>query len=452
MLDKRLWYLAILLTGWVMPALAAPAWVGVTTGAVWCATQDSQQTFIPKVQQTRPAREADQCLIRAIMEEDVALIDRCIAREADINFRGNGGWTPLMVAATRGNVTILEHLLGLGANVEDVSDEGWSSLMLAVYQGHEQAVLFLLQQGADLTRAAYVKSDFVVGKRTNTGIDFLERLVAEYRALGDNAQFKNFFHLNTLMIAVLRNQRDILDILVQEGADINSLNAGGISPLFWAIVTGDRQMVAQMLAFRANVNLRSPLGKTPLMFAAGFGFEDICLLLINAGAETNAIDRTGNSSLTYAVRLGRKKCVSLLLQQPHVKLNPKPYQTHTPLLMAIQAGDTDVVRMLVKRGADINHPNKQGETPVCAAVRQDRPEVLALLLRYKPDLSAAYPRSGNTALHLAVIQNHEAMVRRLIAADAPLHLRNNDGHTVLDLARENGHTNLVKILLKSETN
>ncbi len=413
---------------------------------------DSQTTFIPKVQQTKPAREADQCLIRAIMEEDQELIDRCIEREADINFRGKGGWTPLMVAATRGNVAILEHLLGLGANIEDVSDEGWSSLMLAVYQGHHQACVFLLGQGADISRAAYVKSDFVIGKRTGNGIDFLERLIEEYRDLDDGARYKNFFHLNTLMIAVLRRQRAVLDLLMAHDAAIDSRNAGGISPLFWAVVNGDRQMVAQLLDYRADVNLRSPLGKTPLMFAAGFGFDDICLQLINAGANPNLIDDTGNSSLTYAVRLGRKKCISLLLQQPNLKLDPKPTQDHTALLMAVQIGDLDLVRLFLRQGASVDHPNRRGETALWTAAKYGHLEVLNLLLRQKPNLAAVDTPTGNSALHLAVREGHENIVKRLIQADAPLHLRNRKGQTVLDLARASGQTNLVKLLLKSETN
>lgn len=86
----------------------------------------------------------------AIKKGDVLAVRRLIESGSKINAGNKFGWTPLMVAAGRGNTPIIEMLLAAGGDVNSVNDHGVSPLACAALDGHWRAIEVLLKNGASV--------------------------------------------------------------------------------------------------------------------------------------------------------------------------------------------------------------------------------------------------------------------------------------------------------------
>lgn len=154
-------------------------------------------------------------------------------------------------------------------------------------------------------------------------------------------------------------------------------------------------------------------GDSLLVFAAGRNKKAAVQLLLNAGAPVNAYGGQGDSALIRAVSEDRRDVVKILLDaKASVNVRgSKAYLGASPLFLASSIGSIEIVDMLVSSGADVNLANLQGVTPL---------------------MDAAY---GSLA-----------MVKLLLKHGAKPGLRDENGHTALKIARQEGQSEIFKIL------
>jgi hypothetical protein len=122
----------------------------------------------------------------------------------------------------------------------------------------------------------------------------------------------------------------------------------------------------------------------------------------------------------------------------------------TLLMIASSYGQTGVINILLKAGADVNRVNYDGMTALMwGATPMGDPGAVRLLLDAGADVNASYRRSntaGATALMLAASLGLAEIAVLLIGYWAEISARDNDGKTALDRALENGHEDIVKLL------
>lgn len=100
-------------------------------------------------------------------------------------------------------------------------------------------------------------------------------------------------------------------------------------------------------------------------------------------------------------------------------------------MIACSAGRDDIVRDLIKAGADVNWTNENGATCLLYAASRDRQEIAQLLLESGADVNKR-EKLGSTALHRAASRGHLAMVQLLLRAEAiELNAYDNDKNTPL---------------------
>jgi ankyrin repeat protein len=131
------------------------------------------------------------------------------------------------------------------------------------------------------------------------------------------------------------------------------------------------------------------------------------------------------------------------------------------LLLAVQYGDSEVVRELLRTdagrvaGVDIEAKDENGRTPLHYAAGGGRVELVRELLRTDAGRPAADKEArdeyGNTPLHKAAQWNIPKIVRILLTAGADIEARDEYGNTPLHLAAQFGNANAVKELLKIDT-
>lgn len=150
--------------------------------------------------------------------------------------------------------------------------------------------------------------------------------------------------------------------------------------------------------------------------------------------------------LSEAVRAGDRALVEKLLAAG-AAVNEPDTLGGTPLHDACWAGELEIARLLVERGARVNARHREaGSTPLHYAVITNHAAVVEFLLDKGADLQATY-QSGSTPLHLAANRGYAGIAGLLIARGAEVNRADAGGATPLDEAAWKGHAAMVTLLI-----
>ena len=200
---------------------------------------------------------------------------------------------------------------------------------------------------------------------------------------------------------------------LEKGVDVNFLNRQGMTPLQRAISSRDREIVEILLNNRADVNKAGDRKVTPLLhllaIAGGQASSDkegddfeVAKLLLEHGANPNVVsDWPNKTPLLIAAERGDEKMVDLLLAYG-VDINQKgiwtPGQTgNTALHYAAWKGNKEMALLLLDKGADVNVRGVNKVTPLHKVSGPDKEEMIELLLSRGADPNAR-DRFGRTSL------------------------------------------------------
>ena len=379
-------------------------------------------TLVSAAQNT-PARRSlgEVGLLDAAERGDRAAVVRLLTKGANPNTPGPDGTTAIMYAAANDDLELVRALIKAGANVKLANQFGTSALTEAAIIGSAPIVDALLKAGADPnTRNPEGESALMAVARTGK-VDAAKRLV---EAGADINAKENFGGQTALMWAAAQGQADMVKFLASNGADLNArgvvrqwerkviteprpkdMNKGGFTALLYAAREGCVECARHLVAAGADKDLEDPERITPLNMALLNLHYEFAAFMITAGADVDKWDLFGRSPIYMAADtstlpmkgngavavLPSEDSVTaldvarLLLQQganPNLQLKRRPpyrdvpqdrggdtilAQGATPLLRAARAGDAPFVELLLKNGALVDLPSKEGVTPLMAA-------------------------------------------------------------------------------------
>ncbi|ROT76986.1 protein fem-1 homolog B [Penaeus vannamei] len=157
--------------------------------------------------------------------------------------------------------------------------------------------------------------------------------------------------------------------------------------------------------------------------------------------------------LLISARNGHEKAVRTLLkftpdleQEGTVKFDGYVIEGASPLWCAAGAGHLGVVKMLVRNGADVNHPTKTNSTPLRAACFDGRLDIVKYLTDHYANIHITN-KYNNTCLMIAAYKGHVDVVQFLLELGANPDEKAHCGATALHFAAECGHVKIVKELL-----
>jgi len=168
------------------------------------------------------------------------------------------------------------------------------------------------------------------------------------------------------------------------GVDVNvKATGGGWTPLHYATVNDRKEITELLIDEGANVNAKDNDGDTALHIASGKGHKEIAELLIAKGADVSAKDEDiGATPLHLAAQEGRMKVAKLLITNG-ADVNAKNKYGGTPLHLGGGMGkDKEFVELLIAKGADVNVKDKFGNTPLDFAIRHQRTNIADLLRKH----------------------------------------------------------------------
>jgi len=244
----------------------------------------------------------------------------------------------------------------------------------------------------------------------------------------------------------------------------------GGSPLADRIQSGDRKAALAMIAAGADVNTAQPDGTTPLHWAAYRVDRELVQTLLKKGAKADIVNRYGASPLAEAARVADVDLVGMLLEAG-ADANASNEDGQTALMLAARTGNVAVAELLVKHGADVNRREHfKDQSAVMWAAGENRPEMVAFLISKGAELSVRAkstdwptqisneprvqyrPTGGLTPLLYAARAGCLGCVKAMLAAGADVDRPNPDGMTPMMMALDNGSPAVARYLLDRGAN
>jgi uncharacterized protein len=220
-------------------------------------------------------------------------------------------------------------------------------------------------------------------------------------------------HDALLADAVQRHDKQAVQALLKQRADVNVPQSDGATALHWAAYLEDAETTALLIRAGARVDTPNHYGMTPLALASGNGNAAIIDQLLKAGADPNGVVRAGETPLMLAARSGNADAVKVLLSAGAQVDAKETWNGQTALMWAAAAGHGPVVQVLIEHRASVHARSNSGATPLLFAVRRGDMTAVRALLAAGADVKAARP-DGATPLLVAVINGHEDLVDFLL--------------------------------------
>ncbi|EQC25948.1 TKL protein kinase [Saprolegnia diclina VS20] len=272
----------------------------------------------------------------------------------------------LFYAAFHGDISDVKAALRLGADVDRTNETGATALYVAAENGHESVV---------------------------------EQLVTARAAI----DARNDHGWTPLLIAVRRQHTNIVCRLVKAGADINAADHNSkCTPAYVASTYGFVEILRLLVQEKANVNTPQANGYTPLLAAAKLGHTEVLQLLIDAGADLTATSSSHKSARDVAVQNGYAAIVDLLDQA-----------TNLALTKLAAASSTKAISRQLQQG--INSTNEEGQSVLHLAVAENNAALVQHLLLL-PGVDAKKKNKANeTPLLLAIKRMHRRIAAHIYA-------------------------------------
>jgi len=292
---------------------------------------------------------------------NLELVQRLLDANAAVDHKGHLGNTPLFWATVQGRIEIAQCLLEAKANVDVPNTDGATALFSAALYDHTEIVRLLLHAKANANCA--------------------QRQIGS----GGTAQLSG---QTALGLAARDGRMDVVRLLLEGGARINNQDSHGQTPLFLAATHCQHEVVRVLLEADAALELPTIQGQTPLFGAAIKGDAKIVLMLIHAGAsyDVTADITTGagrfsptpgsvRSPVLHAATRHRKTDMVAVLLEAKANVDLQDARGDTALALAAYNHDLDTTTLLVDVGANPTLVNNMGCTPMQQADLHPFPSV-----------------------------------------------------------------------------
>jgi len=413
-----------------------------------------------------PEPDGTTALHWAVRQDDRELVDGLIKAGANVKAANRYGVTPLYLACVNGSAPVIAKLLDAGADPNGATTEGETPLMTVARTGSVEAAKVLLARGADVnSKEQWRQQTPLMWAVAESHPEMAQELIAHGADVNARQVTWNWERqvtkeprekwmplggLTPLLFAARQGCVDCERVLLKAGADINAANPNGFSSILLAIINSHYDAAAFLLDKGADQNIADETGRTPLYAAV-----DMHTLPDSNLPWPSELDNklTSLDLIQALLAHGANVNAQLKKQQPYRSKVDRGADTMlgtgaTPLLRAAKAGDTEVVKVLLAKGADPKLSTKFGMTPLMGAAglgtkeedttgrKKTEPEAIAsiqLCLDAGADVNAA-DNQGETALHGAAQKGWDQVVKFLADHGAKLDVKDKKGRTPLDAA------------------
>ena len=447
----------------------------------------------------------------AAQRKDMAAVRAMVTKRVNVNAPQPDGTTALLWAAHWNDVEAVKLLLRAGANAAATNRFGASPLSEAATSGNAELVKALLEAGVDAKALSTPDGETVLMSAARSGNVESVRMLLD-RGADVNAR-ERYKGQTALMWAAAERHAPVVKLLLERGADwkirgfdretkppklsaasaISPIPRGGFTALMFAAREGDIESARIMLDAGVDVNHGDVDNVTPLVTAIMNKQYTLAKFLIDRGADVNIVDAGGRTSLYAMIDIRNEDWTAMpnrttddplptievvkAIVDHGAKLEvplTRPLTVRsgmdfgdttlgdgaTPMMRAARAGDHEVIRLLLARGANATLTTKDGTNALMFAAgigyrdkntrgsESDALETVKVMMAAGLDIKQTNNR-GENALHGAALRGADTIVQFLIDQGTDVNATSKQGYTPLDVAM--GKTIVLQLPVPQES-
>jgi ankyrin repeat protein len=361
----------------------------------------------------------------------------------DVNKITHDGRTYLIWASQRGNAEMVEYLLGKGAKVDVLDSRGYNAVNFAASGGQRNTKVYdlLIANGANLQKDLTPEGANALLLAVASDKDFTLTNYFISKGLSLNS---TDLAGNTAFSYVARSGNiELLKVLLVKGVKYND------NAIIMASQTGGRagtpiglEMFEYLESLKLNPVTVNANGENALHFIARRPKQDTLIrYFLSKGVDVNKADNDGNTPFMLAAASNRE-IATLNLLAPSVKnINQVNKKGASALSLAVRNNSPEVVALLLEKGADVKVKDAAGDNMAAYLVQSyngargsaDFDTKIKLLSDKGFDITKPQD-NGNTLFHLAIAKNDLAFLKRVEEMKIDINAKNKEGLTVLHKA------------------
>ncbi len=418
------------------------------------------KTFREEILQGAPVNFQDEDLKSALhyaaIKGDIDFASWLINNNATVNIKDKEGWTPLMHAASSDNIELTKILLSAGTDISIADEYNMTAGDIAVDSGDGRLAIVIslssiISAESEESFNNNVELFYAVSQSDYEGVVS----AIEKKA---NINLKDYKGYTPLYNAVINRDNAIVDKLLSHGADLSFVYAGSyindddkIITINHTILTKacvsesyyDLDIIKSLLLYGADPEQKTDEGKNAYDYALLEEDDEIIAFLdIFQNDETL---RKGIALLQAVLKTDQVKVKSLLNEGVEVDFS---FQDTSPIELAIQKGELQIVDLLIKSGAKINGVD-ENYSFLGLAIKQNKADIVSLLLTAGAN-KEQLDEEDNTPLDLAIESANIKILSLLINAGVNVNTKNQNDVLPIFQAIQSKKIAVVQALVKAE--
>ncbi len=393
----------------------------------------------------------------------------------DINYKNNHGQTALMLAF---KPYTIKALIDNGANVNLIDNNGMTALMHTINnKNYTSNIKLLIDSGADINAkdsngmtpllyAAEKKKIDIAKLLTEAGADINAKSATgksalEFLALNGIAveEYKKNSTINqpdlngwtTLMYSIFLDKENFNRVFEKIRHDESSRSSyERYGKRIWP---GSTDKITKALNLGANPNIQVTDGRSVLSWAIlALNYKVATKLLIENGGDPLLEDSDGSTPFMHALSINDQEIVSYILEYlPNDKINHQKTKGMTTLMQASIAFNSDAIKILIEKGADVKRINNRGQDTLTLVSHHCKPEITKLFIEKDADVNNI-SQFGESAIINSAYAGCTENMQLLLEAGADKETKNSKGETPIMVAAMMGHTDVVNVLIDNDAN
>jgi ankyrin repeat protein/tetratricopeptide (TPR) repeat protein len=392
-----------------------------------------------------PRERWDSPLHVAARRGRVSMVDFLISKGCDLQQLNSAGETPIISALRAGNGEAGQQIAkGMGRShlqraLDVAADDGSNAIHLAYEQNDMSSLQCLLDCGADPDfRSTLQHPPLLVLAIQRQDVSTVRLLLDDFGAKVD------FYHAGKapLHLAALTGNIEIVENIIDSVSDKNIKTTLGLTPTHIAARAGHISMIDTLVENGASLGLKDNVGHMEIHFASQGNHVTVVKAMLSRGQLPETESGAGLTALHMASMQGFSECVKILLDDMNarnVSLEMEDPDGYCALNHAAFGNHREVIRLLLEHGANVDHVTLLGHSPLHIAVKLNNMDAVQLLLEASADVNTQ-AFDGSTALICAAAAWHSESVRVLLDHKADISLRDKFGKNALDWASTNQPT------------
>lgn len=378
------------------------------------------------------------------------LVEFLINKGANVNVKSIDGNTPLHITT---NGAIIDLLLKSGANLEAQNIDGVSPLMTSILfsdsNSDDQSKTGNIKKFKELIKR---KSNVNTTDKDGNGILHCaimtnNKIIVEECLKCINIETRGYNENTPLITACYYDNLNIIKLLLDNKANINSKNKENFSPLHIACGNGHFFTAKLLLENHADIKALTIDHRTSLHVAAHQNHNDIIELLLHYKAEIESRNKDGETPLMIASRCESFEALKLL-HKNKASIDSIDKYYRAPIHLAAIEGKIEIIAYLLQYGIFIDSVGDDNWTPLFYAIHNKQFELAQFLIDKGTNIYAKN-QDGNTIFHVSARDNNIDALQFLLDKKFDINLKGCNDYTAINGASERGNTDVIKFLVEN---